>query len=76
MALAAAAADTGQKDLSADEATARQHVADQAVATLREAMAAGFAAPEEIRKDPDLESVRRHPEFRELLAELTKPQGM
>ncbi len=75
LALAARPAADGGNDLSADEATQRQHYADQAVATLRLAIAAGFAAPEEIRDDPDLESVRRHPEFRELLAELTKPQG-
>ena len=46
--------------------------AEKAVATLRRAIAGGYRDPAWMRKDPNLESLRKRPDFEKLLADLEK----
>jgi tetratricopeptide (TPR) repeat protein len=66
-ALIAAAAGRGKTKLSGDEQTARQQYADVALATLREALAAGFNDFDQLEKDADLAVLRELPAYKELL---------
>jgi serine/threonine protein kinase len=68
--LAGAAADSGSH-LSPAEARAE---ADQAMAVLRRAAAAGFNSAEKIQKDPDLESLQTRDDFKKLIEELRQPK--
>jgi eukaryotic-like serine/threonine-protein kinase len=68
--LAGAAVDSGS-GLSAAEARAE---ADQAMATLRRAAAAGFNSAEKFQKDPDLESLRKRDDFKQLIQDLQQPK--
>jgi len=67
----AAAAIKPQKDgdpLTAEQSAARQkHVADS-LATLREAIAAGYKDFAHMQEDPDLAPLRELPEFKALLS--------
>ena len=68
--LCAAAIKPESDALTAEQSAARQqHIAD-ALATLREAIAAGFKDFAHMQKDPDLAPLRDLPEFKEL----TKPR--
>ena len=65
--LCAAAIKPELDELTAEQSAARQqHVAD-ALATLREAIAAGWKDFAHMQKDPDLTPLRDLPEFRALL---------
>ncbi len=75
LALTAGGIDQAEGEAPAEGVSARQRCADEAVATLRQAVEAGFAQIEEIRENPDLESIRAHPEFRQLAGALAKRQG-
>jgi tetratricopeptide (TPR) repeat protein len=68
--LAGAAADNGS-GLSAAEARAE---ADQAMAVLRRAVAAGFNTAEKIQTDPDLDSLHNRDDFKKLIQELQQPK--
>ena len=65
--LCAAAIKTEPDALTAEQSAARQqHIAD-ALATLREALAAGWKDFAHMQKDPDLTPLRDLPEFQELV---------
>jgi serine/threonine protein kinase len=60
----------GKIDLTAAEQAERRQYADQAMALLQQARAAGFEDVERVRKDEDLDPLRSRPDFQQLLAEL------
>jgi hypothetical protein len=60
------------KTPAADASRLAKEQADLAVAWLRKAVAAGFKDGEHMKKDTDLDALRENPEFKALLAELTK----
>ena len=65
--LCAAAIKPDPDPLTAEQSTARQqHIAD-ALATLRESIAAGWKDVAQMQKDPDLTPLRDLPEFKALL---------
>ena len=65
--LTAAAIKPDPDPLTAEQSAARQqHIAD-ALATLREAIAAGYKDFAHLQKDPDLVPLRDLPEFKALL---------
>jgi tetratricopeptide (TPR) repeat protein len=72
--LASAAGEIGQPDGGSSEGdeSATQEYQDQAIATLREAVEAGFTQLDLLQQDPKLDSVRNHPEFVELIGRLSK----
>ena len=47
-----------------------ERIADAALAALHEAVEAGFAEIDRMEQDPDLESIRRRPQFREITGKL------
>jgi hypothetical protein len=53
--------------MTADELRAE---AEKAMAALARAVASGFRDVEQIRKDPDLESLRKRDDFKKLMAKL------
>jgi hypothetical protein len=46
--------------------------AEQAITTLRRAIAAGYRDLANMRKDTDLDSLRKRPDFEQMLADLEK----
>jgi hypothetical protein len=60
------------KTPAADAGRLTKEQADLAVAWLRKAVAAGFNDSELMKKDTDLDALRENPEFKALLAEMTK----
>ncbi|MBI3461939.1 MAG: tetratricopeptide repeat protein [Planctomycetes bacterium] len=56
-----------KSDLSADEQTERQKYIDQAIEVLREAIANGFQDFEHMQKDSDLDAIREHARYKELI---------
>ncbi len=61
--------------ISASERSERQRFADEAMALLKQAAAAGYANPSRFTNDSPLEPLRSRPDFQELLQSLTKPHG-
>jgi serine/threonine protein kinase/Tfp pilus assembly protein PilF len=57
---------------SAEDESATQAYRDQAIATLREAIEAGFTQVDLLQENPELDSIRNHPEFGELTSQLSK----
>lgn len=57
------------------DTAAKERFADRAVAALREAIEAGFDRFDEIREDPELDAIREHPGFCELLDLLDKRES-
>jgi serine/threonine-protein kinase len=57
----------GKPALGADEYRQQEAYAEEAVACLGQALAAGFAEVERLRTDPDLEALRNREDFRRLL---------
>jgi hypothetical protein len=53
-------------------ATAAFAAGEQAIATLRRAIAAGYRGLADMRRNTELDSLRKRPEFGKLLAELEK----
>lgn len=45
----------------------REAIATQAIATVRQAFAAGYANTENLRVDPDLDAIRERPDFQAFL---------
>jgi tetratricopeptide (TPR) repeat protein len=70
--LAASAVAEGRPELTADETTAHKRYADQAIAALRQAADRGLKGTEGVDSDPDLEAIRSHPEYPQLLEVLRK----
>ncbi|MGO9470765.1 MAG: protein kinase domain-containing protein [Isosphaeraceae bacterium] len=66
-------ANKGETELSSSERSDRQHLADQAMALLKQAALAGYANPTRFRNDQPLESLRSRPDFQELLRSLAPP---
>ena len=64
---AARSSAAGKADLTAQEKALRRRYADEAVATLRQAVELGYRDAERLRKDPALDSLRTRDDFRGLL---------
>ncbi|HUT92259.1 MAG TPA: serine/threonine-protein kinase [Thermoguttaceae bacterium] len=73
--LAVAQIGSGDVASSAQGASAKQEYVDEAVATLRRAIAAGFTQVDQIRENPELDGIRGHPEFGELVEQLGTSAG-
>ena len=71
-AICAAAIREDPKMPAADAGRLAREQADLAMAWLRKAVAAGFTDAALVKKDTDLDALRENPEFKALLAELTK----
>jgi hypothetical protein len=71
-AICAAAIREDPKTPAADAGQLAREQADLAMGWLRKAVAAGFKNAEHMKKDTDLDALRENPEFKALLAELTK----
>src|SRR5262249_11046304 len=65
-----AAARRGGRDLSPTDLAELETCADRAMAALRRAVAAGFAKAALIRRDTDLDPLRRRRDFQELMLDL------
>jgi serine/threonine-protein kinase len=65
----------GQTELTAAEQAERQQYAAAAVKVLRQAVAHGYKDVEQLRTAADLEPLRSHAAFQELLAELAGKRG-
>jgi len=65
--LAAASVAKDKPELLADERALRDGYADEAVATLREAVAAGWKDFAHIKKDSDLDAIRQHPGYKAIV---------
>jgi tetratricopeptide (TPR) repeat protein len=63
-----------ETELSALERSDRQHLADEAMALLKQAALAGYANPSRFKNDPPLEPLRSRPDFQELLQSLGRPK--
>src|SRR5262249_30318986 len=63
----------GRAALSPEERAEREPHGERAMAALRRALAAGFAAPAWLSQDPDLDSLRPRDDFRALMMELVFP---
>ena len=57
---------------TAAQSSERQHLADEAMALLKQAVHAGYANPSRFKNDPAIESLRSRPDFQELLRSLSR----
>jgi hypothetical protein len=73
LALCVPAVGKGKTDLSAQEQADRKTYADQAMAALKVAVAAGFRDAAHMRKDPDLAAIRSRADFQQLMQSLEEP---
>src|SRR5262249_26223929 len=65
-------ASVGKDKASPEEQAERQRYADEAVATLRQALEAGYPNPQRLESDPHLASLRGREDFQELLTAFKK----
>jgi eukaryotic-like serine/threonine-protein kinase len=65
-------ANKAERELSASERAERQRLADEAIALLKKAAAAGYANPSRFKNDSPLESLRSRPDFQDLLRSLDR----
>ena len=70
LALASTIADPAEGPAAADR---QRRDADRAVATIRRAIALGFADSDALKNDPDFDSLRSRPDFQALLMDLAFP---
>ncbi len=70
LALTADVVGRGQAELSPAQAAQRHRHADEALATLRQAVRQGYRDAERLRRDRALAALRGRADFQELLADL------
>jgi serine/threonine protein kinase/Tfp pilus assembly protein PilF len=75
LALAARQMETAKSDRNPNRELARRQFADAAVATLQEAVDAGFDSFDLLRSNADFDAIRRLPKFRQLAARRTGSNG-
>ena len=65
-------ANKGEAQLSPSERSDRQHLADEAMALLKQAALAGYANPTRFKNDAPLDPLHSRPDFQELLQSLDR----